>query len=192
MTGFWAWFHDAWEVIGALASAGAVIVAVWLARHERIDRKQAERERDQARAESAALNARAEQRERELQARHVVIWVVQRDEHNMVEAFMANYSSMPIFDARIMQATRTGWGSQYGTGRTLKPNEQARVKVRVGEVLVPGAPPREVVYALRFRDAAGNGWHRYTDGRLVELIDFDDESKESAEALASDGQPSQL
>lgn len=51
----WEWlsdyasrWHDLWEIVGALGSAAAAGIALWLATRERADRQAAEKDRDDA------------------------------------------------------------------------------------------------------------------------------------------------
>lgn len=158
-------WHDAFEILGAIGSAAAAGVAVWLASRERADRKIAESDRDKAlEAQHRAEQAEAK-REREAVARGIVVWL--RKSANLEDTRLtihwANYAQTPVFGVR----PGTGSGS-------------SRRHVDYGAALMPGDVEFQVLDRSRtvpnsqafveFRDAAGVHWRRWGDGRLEERV----------------------
>lgn len=160
MTGFWAWFHDGWEIVGALASAFAAGVALWLASRERADRKAAEDDRDEAREAQRRAEMAEARREREAQARQVVV-IAERYNANgptvPVRITVGNYSTMPVSDVAVYRRTSDS-DEQVAFTFALKD------PVRETATTIPMDPGDEA-YAT-FQDAAGSRWRRFTDGRL--------------------------
>jgi hypothetical protein len=176
MTGFWAWFHDGWEIVGAFASAFAAGVALWLASRERADRKAAEEDRDEARKAQRRAEMTEARREREAQARQVVLWLVPfhgpvdpitaepLGPPTALQASVKNYSSMAILDVKVVALDED---SEYAhTGRERSAIQPGAQWAEYTKVPPPG---RKWTHAVEFRDASGAHWRRYEHGRLLPL-----------------------
>ncbi|WP_454728998.1 hypothetical protein [Cellulosimicrobium protaetiae] len=176
MTGFWAWFHDGWEIVGALASAFAAGVALWLASRERADRQAAEKDRDEAREAQRRAELAEARREREAQARQVVLWLVHYGvpveaisgkpvgPPSALQASVKNYSSMAILDVSIVVLDEGAEHVHSGSERSaIQPGDQWAEYTKVPP------PGRDWTHAVEFRDAAGARWRRYEHGRLRSL-----------------------
>ncbi|MFC4632159.1 hypothetical protein ACFO6V_28210 [Promicromonospora alba] len=173
-------WHDAWEVVAAVASivgsgatVGAVVVALMLGRREARDRAEAQRaelerlrqERDEARQERDKAEQTAITRQREAQARRIVLQDVMtvvegRFGTNEVEVTVSNYSDMPVFDLTLFCPHRSSQPNRGPQVHILNPNESVTHLFRhVGSSSVSHAT---------FRDAHGFGWERRADGSLHE------------------------
>lgn len=191
MTGFWAWFHDGWEIIGAFASAAAVIVALWLGFREnahREEERQAElsrlkEERDEARVE------RDEQRrhDRIRQARGVATWfeLVAASPGQRMAAFGAyddgaapleypiatvvNHSDMPVFDVQVHAHTDAPATVFVGQLPVLLPGAERKWNLNEREHNDVQWFNQYPTVSVRFRDANEVWWRRDQHGRLHEL-----------------------
>lgn len=184
MDGFWNWliayttrWHDTWEIVGALATAAAAAVALWLASRERVDRVRAEQER------AAAVQARIEaeeaerRRRREDQARRLVVSAtrsvyvrVGQDVTFDITVRYINRSDMEILGCSVMISGRwTALGSRHDKG-VVGVLEPGRVVEGIADVH-DGPEPELAAIAVRFRDASGVQWDRFADGRLTEVAD---------------------
>lgn len=173
-------WHDAWEIVAALASVigtaatiGAVVVALKLGRREARDRAEAQRaelerlrqERDEARQERDRAEHAASTRQREAQARRIVIQDVMtvvegRFGTNENEVSVTNYSDMPVFDLTLFCPHRHSQPNRGPQVQILNPSESVTHLFRhVGST--------STSYAT-FRDAHGLGWERRGDGSLHE------------------------
>lgn len=183
-------WHDAWDVVGAVATAAAVIVAVWGVRRESRARKLAEaradaaeqarvaeRERvDRGRADQDA--ARREQ-DRRAQALQVIAWLEAvavshvitdtegRRLPTMLRFHYVNHSSSPLFDVTL-RVFASGFNEFV---------DVAQVPVVPGGVRETAPVPRRVQQeqargygaVVDFRDLHGVHWRRTQDGKLFEL-----------------------
>ena len=169
MTGFWAWFHDSWEIVGSLGSAAAAVIAVLLASREREDRKLAERERDEAQRRQRVAEQAEVQRERERQARQVAVWIdtdgplawqsATTGEWKQSESFLniANYSNHPIFEVAPCDYLDHGDPGPSSIGplsEILLPGGSRRLPL--GQVLIGEHGAINPLWV--FRDLAGNFW----------------------------------
>lgn len=180
----WTWFtgytnrwHDTWEIVGALGSAGAAGAAVWIASRERADRQAAERDRDQARREQRAAELAGVRREREAQARQVVVWLTRQARTPIgdgpprppwVLAWYANYSSMPIKNAVVV--ARGELIKDNGFVFALLPGHEPVQASFSEEILATKILDSDI--AVDFRDAANVRWRRGADGSLDEVPDL--------------------
>lgn len=178
VTGNWAWFHDSWEIVGALGSAAAAIVAVLLASKAREDRQLAEQERDAARAAQRRAELAQLRREREAQARQVAVWL-DTDEPVVWEApdlelpyrppnlimHIVNHSGLPIFDIAPGELGDEGASSIGVSHAVLQPG--GVIDFQVPRDFVerdePETPPPLLWF---FRDLAGVVWTRDASGAL--------------------------
>lgn len=171
MTGFWAWFHDGWEIVGALASAAAVIVAVWLASHERADRKQAEADRDIAREAQRRAELAEAQREREVQARRVAVWLHDDPAYSPelmgTRVTLGNYSDAPIFAVNVDARVHGGRQPIFRPLARVLPGQM----VELVEQFPEEGPLEYVSAAVEFRDMAGVWWRRTLAGGAPEELD---------------------
>ncbi|WP_369371733.1 hypothetical protein AB1046_23735 [Promicromonospora sp. Populi] len=194
MTGFWAWFHDGWEIIGSLGSAAAAVIAVLLATHARDDRKIAEAERDEARRAQRSAEQAEVRRDHERQARQVAVWI-DTDEpivwescaegaSEIPDSFLniTNYSGHPIFTVGPGETLRPEDGGPSSIGPMspiLPPGESLRFNL--GKVFAGGEDPTVPLWF--YRDLAGATWTRDHTGALCSL---------PVDAPSSDGSPDPL
>ncbi|MBD5787121.1 hypothetical protein IF650_13115 [Cellulosimicrobium terreum] len=178
----WEWlhdygarWHDFWEIVGALGSAFAAGVALWLATRERANRKVAEDERDAARAAQRRVEQAEAQRERESQARRVVMWVEywsasQSDgsetarELDRANVVVMNCSDMPVIDVSPVLLDVNDNGDLTETLAVLEPG----AKFRSREFSL--TETRDHDFAAHFRDTAGRHWLRERHGKLSEVF----------------------
>ncbi|MFD4992844.1 hypothetical protein ACFWH7_04475 [Cellulosimicrobium cellulans] len=176
MTGFWAWFHDGWEIVGALASAFAAGVALWLASRERADRQAAEKDRDEAREAQRRAEMAEARREREAQARQVVVMVERYHEGSQPSSLLitvGNYSGIPVTDLNVR--IRVGDSSHsVGFNFALKA-PVTEWPMRVEAPIATMRPYNSQIY-VEFTDATGTRWNRFADGGLEELALKDEHS----------------
>lgn len=157
-------WHNAWEVIGAIGSASAAAVAVWLATRERVDRKQAERDRDEAREAQRRAETSERRRDFEAQAHRVVATFVIPDDlaRHDTDLVCHNYSDVPI-----MHVSFHFQGQKIDTAYrvTILPRDSASAPVPG-----PSGKPNAVEdYAVQFLDANGTYWRRGLDTSLRAL-----------------------
>ncbi|MFC8797274.1 hypothetical protein ACFT2C_06050 [Promicromonospora sp. NPDC057138] len=184
MTGFWAWFHDAWEIVGALGAAAAAGIAVLLASRERVDRKAAESERDIARGAQRTAEQLDARRERERQARQIAVWVDTDvpvswewepdtgQEPKAPKTFLnvTNHSGLPIFDVGpgvTLSPTDRGPSAMASEAPVLPPGES--LKYEVFPTVVSDDDPTDMMWV--FRDLAGVRWALNYKGVLRALED---------------------
>ncbi|MFD6094564.1 hypothetical protein ACFWGN_20830 [Oerskovia sp. NPDC060338] len=170
-------WHDAFEILGAVGSAAAAVVAVWLASRERVDRKAAEKDRDIARSAQLKAEQAEAKRDREAQARKVSVradyetraaTLFESSSYYMIEEYIEvkNYSELPITNVTVGYRHPDGSKHVSKTATFLGPG------AAVTGTLPPRDPETESridvdgAYVL-FRDLAGLVWERYMDGRLV-------------------------
>ena len=189
-----ALLRDWAEVVGALATAAAVIVAVLGLRRETRARKKAEARAEAAEAASTAERERsdrqraeqeqaAQEERRKAQALQVIAWVETRratrvlhDESGVRQLtdelvlHYVNQSPSPLFDARF---------AVHPSGY----NEHTEI---LTIAVVPGHDRDEIVLSdelqwqqkkaftgvVRFRDLQGAKWRRDENGNLQELHDY--------------------
>ncbi|MFJ1510943.1 hypothetical protein [Cellulosimicrobium funkei] len=180
----WEWlhdyasrWHDLWEVVGALGSAAAAGIALWLATRERADRKAAEEDRDAAREAQRRAERAEARREREAQARQVVLWMLPTwSSINPVtgefegppdgsRTVVTNYSAMAVLDVTPVLLDANGETTRVATMRPALPPDETHDTWELG-VADDGSTG---IYAVEFRDAAGAQWRRYQHGRLMAL-----------------------
>lgn len=188
-----ATWHDTWEVVGALATAGAVIVALAGIRHERAKTKNADdrakvaddrlaterKAADDARATEAEVAA---EREKRAQARLVIAWVSWKVDHRGLGGAevghwigeYGNYSTAPVFDVEVELFQRFRHHPQHPEIAEYKADKSDEAAV-----LPPGASDwfdsgvkdraRKPIVYLYFRDLAGTRWRRMANGELFEI-----------------------
>lgn len=187
-------WHGAWEIVGALATSAAVIVALLAARHEAHARKRAEvraevaeaqrdRERSEADAQRIAENRRRAVARRREQGLRLIAWA-ERSDLTREELTaggklstaalnarpwkwsvrMVNHSDMPAFDVSAHIADQL---IELGflVHRAVLP-AGAEVVVDLPSALQGLERPVAFLY---FRDLPGVLWRRWQDGRLEEL-----------------------
>lgn len=164
-------WHDAWDILAALASAGALAFAVSVAAAEHKGRRRAEAERDEARREQLNAALRNAQREREQQARRIVLWGEYQSGHTSSdERFLTvtcrNFSDMPVMDVSIViggaRVPIDGEGGKSVVFKTLLPTESITATVFTAKLYT------NQDLAIQFRDAAGVHWARSGEGKLAE------------------------
>lgn len=177
---------DFWDILTALGTAGAVIVALFLgvrdqrrsAQVQRDELLRLERERDEAQTAQRTAEQRDAQREREAQARTVTIWARRfaiGDQKNMTLG-IANGSSQIITSVMVIveksDASRyIALSSQvveagaYFAGIALDPD------------LATEWPKSDRVY-VEFDDAAGESWRKFENGSLERAVSGDRPSAE--------------
>lgn len=184
-------WHDAWEVVGAVATAVAVVVALVGIWFEAAARRRAEKRAEQAEAtrdaerqraddERARLAKAQEWRDQHAQALQVIAWVqkvpigkpfigsgseVYVDTEN--ELSWVNASPSPVFDVvlDVIQTPNT---------RSVVSEVPVIVGGDRGSTLLPGdlADASELRARIMFRDLAGRHWIRQQNGELWETDEF--------------------
>ncbi|MFC8797309.1 hypothetical protein ACFT2C_06225 [Promicromonospora sp. NPDC057138] len=175
-------WHDTWETVGSLFTVLAVVVALGLGLIESRARGKAQAdelhrlqgERDEAREERNQAERAERQRQREAQARRVVVTTVPREpipdegperfQEPSFEIVVHNYSDMPVFDV---------------LGELDRSHPGARVDGSFEYQMLPGGSASWPVYRaddplstevrVEFRDAHGIIWRRRASGDLIEL-----------------------
>lgn len=184
-------WHDTYEVVGAVATAAAVVIALWAGIHEVKGRRAAERdaaqarlERDTERANAAAARRQEEreqhERERRRQALRVIAW---HDTRNVREAteeefarpdflsrqahilYVVNHSDAPIFDL----TTFIRWDEEPNGIVITRPVLPAGASAEGLLGNIPMTYYGQISAYCTFRDLAGVHWRRDQDGSLVEL-----------------------
>ncbi|QIK82998.1 hypothetical protein [Sanguibacter sp. HDW7] len=169
-----------WEAIGAIGSAFAAGVALWLATRERADRKQAEFDRERARDDERRRRRRANEERLYRQARAVALWNEARDEgrerdedggvrerFDYIEWTLENFSAAPIFEVAFQERIAETGGRRVGNAIPV---------LRPGERAIANEPetPRVDSLQVTFRDVAGTRWTLDKDGlRLRDEYDAD-------------------
>lgn len=173
----YAWaerWHEAWEILGAIGSAFAALVALWLASRERVDRQAAERDRDEAREAQKRAELAETRRMREAQARSVVVWadhlvdVLPTGRRNIARVGAANYSDKPIMDVRFRIDGEALPLVLDHVDRSSLPVLHPEMSTTASHVGGPTTPANDDIGA-EFRDAAGVWWRRSAAGGLEEL-----------------------
>lgn len=167
MEGAWAVVHDLFEIIGGLAAAIAVGFSVWITTRERADRKQAEQDRDEARAAQRRAERAERVREEEAQARRVVVTFANPHSRVPQSPGLAaslqchNYSDMPIVNVALYVA---GKERPIAYRTVLHPAENLECEVDLDL-------DRQALadYSARFIDANGVPWLRRADTRLARV-----------------------
>lgn len=173
------WQHsvDLATILGAVASAAAVIWAVLSTLHERRERKAAQNALQKERGESREAAKRD-------QAQHLVGWFehvvtdhIEEPDDDLVmweipvewqpTMYVGNHSGAPVFDVQVT---------------IIRIRDDRRVGTWRRKVLAPGSTWKElrpddadihqqdVRVEVVFRDVAGRRWTRHDDGRLEELL----------------------
>ncbi|WP_194522356.1 hypothetical protein [Cellulosimicrobium sp. JZ28] len=184
---------NVWDILTAIGTVGAVVVAIALGwvegrrrnRAQKQELMRLEQDRVDAVAERLAADAardRAEGREallrHQAQARRVAIW--RQDEASWApeipgtQAVVGNFSDEPIFNisTRVVNADDS---EMFGrTWYRLLPGQQGFV-FDTSRFETHDLWKMEIQDAsVRFRDMAGQEWIRYLDGRLDEIEAPDD------------------
>ncbi|WP_157257598.1 hypothetical protein [Oerskovia sp. Root918] len=190
-------WHDTWEVVAALGTAVAVIVALFeLVGQSRARTRAEEREREAAdlhaaereaakvereraaieREQSAAMRA---ERDRRAQALHVVAWLEPHETTSWQglggkrisefenKIYFTNGSTSPVFDVQVLVYDKAT--NQY--------HDRGRIPVLAAESTRESwlREPEHlissdtVVAEIRFRDLQGNRWRRLENGELQEV-----------------------
>jgi hypothetical protein len=183
-------WHDAWDILGAIATAGAVVVAMWGVRREARARKVAEeraaaaeeaRSAERASAERYRASREAAQADgvRRSQALQVIAWLEEvpathvisdgsgEPLSTMFRCRYVNHSSSPLFDVRLRVFVS-------GLNEFI---EVLQVPVIPGDVRETAPVPEEIQRErgrhyeaiMDFRDLRGVRWRRTQSGRLLEL-----------------------
>lgn len=193
-------WHDTYEVIGAVFTAIAVIVALAVALYENNARQRAERharelelvaQHERRRAEHRrVIEQRAARSERRrAQALRVIAWHEVRPLKSpgglwLTHVVMLNGSTAPIFDVSVH-----AWAD--GNPDPLPITERT---VLVPDVEVVAVQPEHEHGTLRvfcyFRDLAGVFWRRDEDGTLLELDANGDPHRGDDAAGTGGGTPS--
>lgn len=171
-----------WDILAALGTVGAVVVALVLGFYEnrrsanaqRLELERLERERDDARAERDAQVQRERRERLEAQARRIDVWM--EDEYRDAEVddvghiftddvkhvlYLSNYSDMPI--RMILAAQRNGdtWDAIAHSLPVVQPGETIRATV---------VNWREATdYGFAFTDTGGQMWVRSDSGRIYQM-----------------------
>lgn len=190
-------WHDAWELVGALSTAAAVVVALVGIRHESRARRraedrarEAERQRDVERTAAEARRVTEEraqaERARRAQALAVIAWVERRGLAPEEQGVLArarrgdrsgrswtwslrwvNHSPMPVFDMSAHVEAQVIENGPVIERAVLPAGEDGLEDLPIS--LQGLDSPRAFVH---FRDLAGVRWRRWQDGGL-EAIDED-------------------
>ncbi|MDF2848874.1 MAG: hypothetical protein K0R97_2856, partial [Oerskovia sp.] len=164
-------WHDAFEILGAVGSAAAAGVAVWLASRERADRKAAERDRDDARRAQHAAEGREAQREREAQARKVGVWLNKFAIGTgplQYHASFANYSELPVTNCFLIVDRKNGNRYIVASALHVEPGGRLPAPVVMEQDVADERPDAESIY-IEFADAWNRHWRRTVGGKLSEL-----------------------
>lgn len=187
------WLRDWSEVVGALATAAAVIVAVLGLRRETGARKRAEARADAAEAtreverertdrQRAEQELAARDERRRAQALQVIAWVerrpptrVRHDESGarpLMDELVVHYinqSPSPLFDVKLA-VYASGYNEQTDIGAVAVVPGHDR-----GELTPPDDVQRldrEFLGVILFRDLQGVRWRRVQNGYLQELDEY--------------------
>jgi hypothetical protein len=174
------WVAAIGQAVGALFTAAAVIVALWLAIREDRWRRADQAERDAERADRDAAQAR--------------LVTVEPDYNRSasfpgpeIAAVVLNGSQLPIFDVRIVglraaseTTSRWAWGSPDPDEMTIKPvlPAQERFVIQIAYVDERGTvdyrDTGEDVITIEFVDHAGLRWRRAGNALPERVLDTPD------------------
>lgn len=169
-----AW-HDTWEIVAALATSAAVLVALLSIRTERrrarAEHERAEHATAQAVAERARSDAwRAEQADaaRRAQALRVIAYPARKAVFRSIggtsahtwELKVANHSDAPIFDVHVTVSVGD-WHDEV----TLELLSAYEMVSHPTDRLVRDP---QATATIHFRDVAGLRWTRHSTGELLE------------------------
>jgi hypothetical protein len=162
----WQWWKDVAAIVGGIGTALLAAASVWITTRERSDRKQAERDRDEARDAQRRAEQAEMRRQREAQARRVVVTMTRigsvRTDPNKARVACHNYSDMPIMNVTVFvngQKVKDSYSSVLHPGES----RAALFTAQLGEKI------HKPEVTARFLDAAGVVWRRAADGSLVEV-----------------------
>lgn len=169
-------WHDFAEVVGAIFTALAVVVALAFGYIESMSRRRAderahkaERERDAAQQERRSAEQESALARRAEQARHIIAWLEDSPEGGSnfpADLVIANYSDRPVFDivVKVTNPALEGWASVQPNVSVLGPGEVRRRTY--GEMATPLWMHET---AIAFVDAQGVRWIRERRHAPVEV-----------------------
>ncbi|GCD21171.1 hypothetical protein CTKZ_27330 [Cellulomonas algicola] len=180
MQPWWDWFNayalrweSAWSIVGAIGSAAAAGVAVWLAKREGDARAAAEKQLNDERNERRAEKRAAEYLERSRLARMIsVSQTVPGEDWARPKVRIANHGQLPVFDVQFHAAFMGEQPTFVHLGRwldSLGPGDSSSLRVN-SEVLREN-PNRygDFLPFVVFRDNNGVAWAAFAfEHHLIE------------------------
>lgn len=159
------------EWVAAVGSAGALLVAFLLLRHERIERRRVELDAKWAQARQVSFHIETTPKfEVDTDSDGAVIaHHLDRVADYVVAATLSNNSHEPIRQYTAMTIGPAGVPLNVQQRSVL----QARTPIMMPTQHLPGygAPPFQFHGWVDFTDARDVRWRRYSDGRLEEIVD---------------------
>lgn len=167
---------NVWDVLTAIGTVGAVVVALILglleqhraAKRQKAELDRLERERNEAVKRQELAEQRDALREQESQARRVAIWTEPLFDPKLVDPRYApfsihvtNRSDFPIRMVALGWYRDEKWGDVTNPEMALQPNETVAWRMPVEE-----SQPEGTKWSVMFWDSAGRTWLLFLDGKL--------------------------